>query len=93
MNMFQVSLYKLLGLSGLLLLCLSLIRSSFSLLPIKTGDKPGDYGRTDSMNFTLSGIEPEICVSTTIRVIFAIRSDLLFGRSVSGLVDVPIISL
>ena len=29
--------------------------------------------------------------SSTIRVIFAIRSDLLFGRSVSGLVDVPII--
>ena len=44
------------------------------------------------MKFTLSGIEPEICDSTTIRVIFAIRSDLLFGRSVSGLVDVPIIS-
>ena len=43
------------------------------------------------MKFTLSGIEPEICVSTTIRVIFAIRSDLLFGMSVSGLVDVPII--
>ena len=43
------------------------------------------------MKFTLSGIEPEICDSTTIRVIFAIMSDLLFGRSVSGLVDVPII--
>lgn len=63
MNVFEGSLYKLLGLSGLLLLCPSHKQQVFAVCSIKTGLRPDSMGMDSYEWFTCPGVKPEEILS------------------------------